>query len=194
LVEKFYNVYEESIHIPLIVSNPIAFPRPVQTSSLASHVDLVPTLYRLLSRTDPNARDLDRYDFIGKDISPILDGATADPCVSVQASIHFTYDDIPCRNAPSIVRCIRTSTYKYAVYFTPDGKDADWELYDLLQDPLEDCNLAGKPNAAVVEKDLDNQLVETMKASKTLPTDFEWPPLATNYSRGVPTTTPSREM
>ena len=190
LVEKFYNVYEESIHIPFIVSNPVAFPKPIQTPSLASHIDVVPTLYRLLS---PDSTSSDAYEFIGKDLSPILDGATADPCTSVQDSIHFTYDDIPCRHCPSIVRCIRTTAYKYAVYFTADGKDADWELYDLRQDPLEDSNLAGMPSATVIQKELDDELVKIMRTAKTLPVDFAWPPLATNYSRGVPPTTTSED-
>jgi len=205
LVEKFYNVYEESIHIPLIVSNPIAFPKPFQTPALASHVDLVPTLYSLLSssRSTMTTNSLPdstspQYSFVGTDLSPILDGGAGDgtststhnPSSSspsgVQSRIHFTYDDIPCRDAPSIVRCIRTMDYKYAVYFTPDGKDADWELYNLIQDPKEDSNLAGDPAMRSIQKELDDQLLQTMELSKTLPSRFEWPPLPTMYSRGVP--------
>jgi choline-sulfatase len=197
LVEKFYNAYEESIHIPLIVSNPIAFPGAFQTSSLASHVDLLPTLHQLLlqgNQKGATPTNGDSYEFIGKDISPILDSAITDPCASVQANIHFTYDDIPCRNAPSIVRCIRTAKYKYAVYFTPDGNDADWELYDLTQDPLEDFNLAGQPSVAALQQDLDKELVNTMQVSKTLPLDFEWPPHPTVHSRGVPDETPCKDF
>lgn len=184
LVEKFYNAYEESIHIPFIVSNPISFPKPVQTTSFASHVDLVPTLYSLLQNGQVNKEKSSAYDFIGKDLTPIMDKTTVEATVSVQPDVHFTYDDIPCRDAPSIVRCIRTKSHKYAVYFTPDGKDADWELYNLSHDPLEDRNLAGQVGVADIQNDLDKRLVQTMLGSKTFPSRFSWPPKATKFSRG----------
>jgi choline-sulfatase len=179
LVEKFYNAYEESIHIPLIVSNPLLFPNPVRTKALASHVDILPTFYNLLGLEEGDDPSLNA-DFVGQDLTPVLNQSTG----SVQSSVHFTYDDIPCPNCPSIVRCIRTSQFKYAVYFTPNGKDADWELYDLEDDPLENNNLAGQPNYAKVQADLEDQLVESMKRLKTLPQQFAWPPKASKYSVG----------
>jgi choline-sulfatase len=189
LVEKFYNAYEESIHIPFIVSNPIAFPNPLQTPALASHIDILPTLQRLLTTGSlvPSINSSDD-EFVGQDLTPILDKTVADslsPLPEVQSSIHFTYDDIPCREAPSVVRCLRTKLFKYAVYFTPDGEDADWELYDLTKDPLENVNIAGQPSFATLQQRFDEQLVQTMKQLKTYPTAFSWPPKATKYSRGV---------
>lgn len=190
LVEKFYNAYEESIHIPLIVSNPIAFPNPLQTPALASHVDLLPTLQRLLTIGSPLPVDKGSPNdhFVGQDLTPILDLTVADslaPLPEVQSSIHFTYDDIPCRQAPSTVRCLRTIRFKYSVYFTPDGKDADWELYDLTKDPLENNNVAGQPSFTTLQQRLDEELVRTMKQLKTHPTAFLWPPAATKYSKGA---------
>jgi choline-sulfatase len=195
LVEKFYNCYEESIHIPFIVSNPIAFPNPLQTAALASHVDIVPTLQRLLtigSTTPPTTTSSkessrNKDEFVGQDLTPILDtmADSPSPLPEVQSNIHFTYDDIPCSRCPSVVRCIRTKRFKYAVYFTPDGKDADWELYDLVKDPLENDNIAGRPSFATLQESLDRQLVQTMTKLKTYPTEFAWPPIATKQSRGV---------
>jgi hypothetical protein len=37
-----------------------------------------------------------------------------------------------------------TLRYKYAVYFTSYGDNADWELYDLQVDLDEDYNVAGQ--------------------------------------------------
>ena len=179
LVEKFFNAYEESIHIPFIVSNPLAFPNPVQTSALASHIDILPTLQSLLGLGVTANSDCH---FVGRDLTAILDQSST--VTSVQPSIHFTYDDIPCRHAPSIVRCLRTDRFKYAVYFTPDGMDADWELYDLEKDPLENHNVAGQPSLATLQARLDEQLVQSMQHHETLPTAFPWPPKATQYSRG----------
>jgi hypothetical protein len=34
--------------------------------------------------------------------------------------------------------------YKYSVYSTSNGDNADWELYDLQVDPDEDYNVAGQ--------------------------------------------------
>lgn len=187
LVEKFFNVYEESIHIPFVVSNPIAFPKPMQTPALASHIDILPTLRSLLIKGSLLSEgQMEGNDaLVGTDLTPILDGDSDAIQTGVQSSIHFTYDDIPCRNAPSIVRCIRGIRFKYAVYFTPDGQDADWELYDLSKDPLENVNLAGQPSFATLQQRFDEQLVKAMKQKKTFPTLFEWPPKPTKHSRGV---------
>jgi len=175
LLEKFYNAYEESIHIPLVFSNPIAYSKPETTHSLASLLDLVPTLAGLLGVEKDFSGS-----FYGRDLTPVL----VNPRSTVQDFVHFTYDDIPARRAPSIIRCVRTTQYKYAVYFTQDGADADWELYDLLEDPLENINIAGKPFYAKVQEELDQQLRKTMRAMKTEP-EFPWPPAETKFSRGT---------
>jgi arylsulfatase A-like enzyme len=175
LVEKFYNAYEESIRIPLVFSNPIAYQQPETTHSLASLVDLVPTLAQLLGV----AKDFSGC-FFGRDLTPVLEN----PRSSAQDLVHFTYDDIPSRDAPSIIRCIRTARYKYAVYFTPNGDDADWELYDLEEDPDENDNKAGQPAFEAVQFDLDQQLCQVMKEMKTEPSLFAWPPVETEISRG----------
>ena len=44
LRQKAFNAYEETIHVPLVVSNPVLFPRPAETDALASLVDLLPTI------------------------------------------------------------------------------------------------------------------------------------------------------
>lgn len=176
LVEKLVNAYEESIRIPFIFSNPIVFPEGQTTDALASSMDLVPTVAHLLGVADEYPDK-----FVGADISPIL----RNPNESVQDSIHFVYDDIPCSRSPSIIRCIRTSRYKYAVYFTKDGMDADWELYDLKHDPDENDNRAGWDKYAEVQSYLDKKLQELMKEKNTMPTNFTWPPKETDESRGT---------
>ena len=44
LRQKMFNVYEETINVPLVVSNPVLFPRRRETDALASLVDVLPTL------------------------------------------------------------------------------------------------------------------------------------------------------
>jgi arylsulfatase A-like enzyme len=192
LVEKFYNCYQESIHIPLVVSNPILFPERKTTQTLSSHLDILPTLTSLVLRAKNAEQEPFLMTFQGKDLTPILDepdngtsGRHRESNSGVASQhVHFTYDDIPCPGAPSVIRCIRTKQYKYAVYFDPDGSDADWELYDVAADPLENTNLAGNPMYASVQQVLDAELVSTMKQHGTLPKAFQWPPLTTHDSRG----------
>jgi arylsulfatase A-like enzyme len=47
LRQKMFNTYEETIHVPLVFSNPVLFPRAVTTTALASLIDIVPTLLSL---------------------------------------------------------------------------------------------------------------------------------------------------
>jgi choline-sulfatase len=191
LLEKFYNGYEESIRVPLVFSNPRVWPEGQTSQALVSTVDLVPTLASLLGVTElPTSVDGRRKmpaSFDGQDLSPCL----LDPALTVQDHIHFTYDDSGPRKAnptdvtlPAIVRTIRTDRWKYSVYFLADGKDADWELYDLQNDELENTNLAGNPKYAATQRALDLKLQATMRRLGTMPTVFTWPPQATPLSRG----------
>jgi hypothetical protein len=66
--------------------------------------------------------------FYGISLVEVLDNPGTCPNEMV---VHFTYNDIPSCNAPSIIPCVRTLRYKYAMYFTSDSSDADWELYNL---------------------------------------------------------------
>ena len=47
LRQKMFNAYEESIRVPLVISNPVLFPEPRESDALVSLVDLVPTLLGL---------------------------------------------------------------------------------------------------------------------------------------------------
>jgi len=177
LVEKFYNAYEESIHIPLIVSNPVVWPAGSgQTAtSMASLIDLMPTLASLLGVADSFPG------FKGKDLTKVL----VNPSESARDHVHFTYDD-ESGPGPSIIRTYRTPQYVYSVYFVADGSDADWELYDLAADPLENTNVAGTQQYGEIQKTLDTDLVTAMTNMGTLPKGFTWPPQKTTSSRGGP--------
>jgi arylsulfatase A-like enzyme len=153
LRQKMFNVYEEMLNVPLVVSNPVLFPQPVQTGALASLVDLMPTLATLAKVPDRS-----QWEFKGVDLMPIIEDASqnpANPTAEVQDDVLFTFDD---KNAgapngqnivtqPNHIRCIRDSRYKYAVYFDAAGVvDQQYELYDLESDPYELHNMANPEN------------------------------------------------
>lgn len=171
LRQKMFNVYEEMFNVPLVVSNPVLFPQPVQTDALASLVDLMPTLATLAKAPKPG-----EWDFKGVDLMPIILDASqhpSSPTATVQDDVLFTYDD---RNAgtpnnqqvvrqPNHIRCIRDTRYKYAVYFDPAGvEEQQYELYDLLNDPYELHNMANPANTAHYDAAKAREMAAKLKA------------------------------
>ena len=51
LRQKTFNVYEETINVPLVFSNPVLFAEGAETDALASLVDVLPTALSLAGRS-----------------------------------------------------------------------------------------------------------------------------------------------
>jgi len=143
LRQKNFNVYEESIRVPLVYSNPKLFRKPRSEDALVSHVDFLPTLANLIA-----APGSAREKWQGRDYSSeVLKGSTREPG---QQYVVFTYDDFQAGQAsgphippPNHIVAIREQRWKLARYYDVDGNVADeWEMYDLRDDPLETTNLA----------------------------------------------------
>ncbi|WP_305094577.1 sulfatase-like hydrolase/transferase [Prescottella sp. R16] len=153
LRQKVFNAYEETLRVPLVISNPVLFPQPVHTGALATLIDVVPTLASLAHVPDPGA-----WDFRGVDLMPVVADAAAHPTAptaTVQDVVHFTYDDQNCATPdgqdivtqPNHMRTIRDDRWKYSVYFDPSGvTPPQFEMYDLHSDPLELHNRANPLN------------------------------------------------
>jgi choline-sulfatase len=145
LRQKAFNTYEESLRIPLVVSNPVLFPKAYETDNLASLIDLMPTFADLA-----NVKPLDGL--MGRSLAPILRNPEKPP--AVQEEIVFTYDDVRASNpngspvnAADRIRCIREGKWKYARYFHAKGSyPQEWEMYDLEADPDETDNLGSPAN------------------------------------------------
>jgi arylsulfatase A-like enzyme len=170
--QKFYNAYRESLSIPLIFSNPRLYPEARSTDSLASLIDVLPTLATITEVPEP-----ERYGLKGHDLTPIL----SDPTASVQEVLHFTYeDDVFPVKGPSFIRAITEKDWKYAVYYAPfTGEPTEYEMYDLVNDPLETLNLAhvkhATPSSDVERARLHQRLWDVMRASGTRPDEIRWP-------------------
>ena len=142
LRQKAFNVYEETIRVPLIFSNPSLAPEARSCPHPASLVNLVPTIAGLTGAEPPPGLS-------GTDLSPLLRDPGAPP---VQDQVLFTFDDMHAGTGqvadilpgvPGRIRCIRERRFKYARYFRDgDGPPAEYEMYDLDEDPLELENLA----------------------------------------------------
>jgi choline-sulfatase len=148
LRQKNFNFYEEAIRVPLVYSNPQLYPSPVRTDALVSHVDFLPTIADLFGAPPPA-----RARWQGVDYSTLVLDPSAKP---VQDYIVFTYDDFqsgqdsppypglkPFPPAPNHIVSIRETRYKLAEYYDVNGViPSQWEMYDLMTDPLEIRNLA----------------------------------------------------
>ncbi|MGW6379531.1 sulfatase-like hydrolase/transferase [Rhodococcus sp. NPDC055112] len=155
LRQKVFNTYEETLRVPIVVSNPVLFPTPVQSDAMASLIDVMPTLATLAGVPDRGA-----WDFRGTDVTPVIADAAAnpaDPTATVQDEIVFTYDDQNCAvpdgqflvTQPNHIRCVRDTRWKYSAYFDPAGViPPQFELYDLETDSLEMHNCANPLNRA----------------------------------------------
>lgn len=172
--EKAFNAYEETIRVPLIISNPHLFPNPVETDTLACSLDLMPTLAKFAG-----VYDIFKYSFQGSDLTPLFtkpQGEVLDPEGKVRDCIHFTYDDgvIPGRFelTPRRIRTLRTNKWKYSVYFNDNGSNYEFELYDLENDPDENNNLSGHPEYLPKFRELHQQLQDFMYKLKTIPHTF----------------------
>jgi arylsulfatase A-like enzyme len=200
LRQKAFNAYEETINVPLVVSNPVLFPKAAETGALASLVDVLPTLLRLGDSPIPaglRGRDLtpvlahaaaparETLSRAAVDLSPVTDHEA--PEASVRDSVHFTYDDHQAATAmteapgqPNRVRALRSATAKFAFYFDPTGRrPSEYELYDLERDPLEVHNLmdvrSGQPSdaaAAALHGDLAERLEAAMQECGTAPATY----------------------
>lgn len=179
LRQKTFNAYEETLRVPLIVSNPVMFPQATSTRSLVSLVDLMPTLATLADVPEPGA-----WTFRGADLTPIISDAVAypaNPTASVQSSVLFTFDDENTASpdgqdivrAPNHIRAIRDKRWKYTVYFDPAGRERPQrELYDLRNDPHELRNLADPAVPGYAPKQvaaMDTKLKKRMTETATTP-------------------------
>nr|WP_269799243.1 sulfatase-like hydrolase/transferase [Bacillus sp. FJAT-45037] len=97
LYQKWYNMYEESIHVPLIIHSPKMFKRSEQTDMLTSHVDILPTLLglsganvqRIQGRLDKDHTEV--HPLVGRDLTPLLNGEKE--FCGVDEPIYFMTDD-----------------------------------------------------------------------------------------------------
>ena len=146
------------LNVPIVFSNPVLFPEPVTTSSLASLIDIMPTLASIGNVPDPS-----RWTFRGQDLTPVF----TDPSAQVQDAILFTFDDQRAGSEvasdpmpqPNHIQAIIQNDWKYARYHDPDDPaNVEFEMYDLRNDPTERNNLTGWSSYAEKEAELQEAL------------------------------------
>ena len=132
------NLYDTSVKVPVIISQPGRVPGGVVNADLLSHYDLYPTLLDYLGFENPDAALLP-----GASFAPLLRGGSLDERGAV-----VVFDEY----GPA--RMIRTRQWKY-IHRYPYGPH---ELYDLLNDPGETVNCLSDPASAPTAADLKHRL------------------------------------
>ncbi|HCL29078.1 MAG TPA: sulfatase [Candidatus Latescibacteria bacterium] len=125
-----HGMYENTLHVPLILRLPGKLPAGHRVSGTSLHQDLVPTMLQLMG-----VKPRQKIDFDGTSLLPLVDGKKAS-----------NYSDF------YITECTwmrkhgwRTPEWKLIVALEPDFHfKPEVELYNLVQDPLELKNLANK--------------------------------------------------
>jgi choline-sulfatase len=115
------NMYDTSVKVPCIISQPGRIPAGVVNRDLLSGYDVFPTLADYLGLTHDPGREKP-----GRSFAPVLEGR---PSGAERAVV--VYDEY------GPVRMVRTSEWKY-VHRYPDGPH---ELFHLMEDPGERRNL-----------------------------------------------------
>jgi len=167
LREKSYSAYEEMIHVPLVISNPVLFPAACETDAFYSHVDLLPTLAEL-AQTKPEG--------VGNSMLPVM----IDPRTSVQDCVLFAFDDafvLKPDTPGSHIRALRAGNNTYAVYYGATGGPFEFELYDNEKDPGQMINLVNTrtPDVIVQWRKMHQLLVEKMAQVNATPVGFTFP-------------------
>ena len=95
--QKWFNAYEEAIHVPLIFSGPLIADTPRDEHALTSHADLIPTLLGLCDiDIDRAAKQLaqshsETRPFVGRDLSPLVRGNGR---VAPEPVFFMTFDNV----------------------------------------------------------------------------------------------------
>jgi arylsulfatase A-like enzyme len=117
------NVYEHSVHVPLIFSGP-GIPQNETSESFAYLIDVFPTLCDLTGTDTPSTVE-------GRSLVPALE----DPQTKIRTHVHCAYTHL--------MRSVRDERYKLIEY-NVDGIRTT-QLFDLQTDPWEMNNLADNP-------------------------------------------------
>ncbi|NQU44961.1 sulfatase-like hydrolase/transferase, partial [bacterium] len=150
-ISQKWNMYEESIRVPLTIYDP-RLPTTSQGSreQMGLNIDLGPTMLALAGLEISSVMQ-------GTDLSPILRDADS----KGREDWFYDHDLGDYLNLP---RCqgVRTGRWKYIHYTATDEE----ELFDLAADPLEMNNLASDPDHASTLAKLRQRCNELREAAK----------------------------
>jgi len=140
------NLHHAAHSVPLIVRQTGLLPKSQQSNHMVSNMDLYSTILDYTGIAQPESDT----PVPSKNLMPILAG---DDTVDWQDDAVYAEQEE--------TRVIRTRKWVLFKRFDgPGNQGIGDELYDVESDPLETCNLSGKPDYKVIEAELTNRLSE----------------------------------
>jgi arylsulfatase A-like enzyme len=138
-------MYEESLRMPFLVRWPAAIKPGTRNDAIALNVDFAATFLDAAGLPTP-------ADMQGKSLLPLLRGrAPAD----WRTSMYYRYYHDPGDHNTRAHYGLRTRTHKLIYFWKKD----QWELFDLVHDPLELHNLYGEPGHDQLTAELKAELL-----------------------------------
>jgi arylsulfatase A-like enzyme len=151
-------MYEESLSMPFMVRYPAMVAAGSTCAAIALNVDVAPTFLELAGVDVPT-------DVQGRSLVPLLQGDTPDDWRQSMYYRYWMHRDTA-HNVPAHYG-VRTRTHKLICYYNdPLGQEGahgpadpvEWELFDLVADPLETTNLIDDARYAHVVTELRAEL------------------------------------
>ncbi|WP_248926140.1 sulfatase [Paenibacillus hamazuiensis] len=151
-------LYEQTVHVPVIMRWPGRIPQGKRIGGLVQHADLLPTIMEAVRRGQPAGIELEALRETGT-----LDGKSLWPCIEGTDSKGTNGRIYLSECAWQAARAVRTERYKFIRYYDSGPFTRPLrELYDLLADPEETNNLAERlPDVA---SELERDLIEFVQA------------------------------
>ena len=145
-------MYEESLRTPFLVRWPAAIKPGTSIDAMALNVDFAPTFLDAAGLPAP-------ADMQGRSLVPVLRGRTP---ADWRTAMYYRYYHDPGHHNTRAHYGVRTRTHKLIHYWKKD----QWELFDLVNDPLELDNLYGQPGQEKLTESLKAELLRLKKAMK----------------------------
>lgn len=183
--QKFYQAYEETIHVPLVISSKIFGEKHQDIYNLTTHIDLLPTLLECAKINKEKSRQKLGQQFSlniplpGRSLLPFI----LDPNISANMPVYFYTEDNPTEgplqfagltclpyesvhqpaSVEAIVVFLENELWKITHYYNPAGScgnldGVEYEIYNITSDPMELVNLYDNKLIAATQAILLNLL------------------------------------
>jgi arylsulfatase A-like enzyme len=143
-------MYEEALRMPFLIRWPGIIAAGSKSDAIGLNVDFAPTFLAAAGQPIPDSMQ-------GRSLVPVLRGRTPSDW---RTSMYYRYYHDPGDHNTRAHYGVRTATHKLIHFWTKD----QWELFDLVKDPLELNNLYGQPGQEQLTATLKAELARVKKA------------------------------
>lgn len=147
-------VFEESLRTPCLIRYPGVAKPGTASKAITSNLDFAETFLDAAGLPVPKEMQ-------GKSLVPILKGETP---ADWRKSFYYHYYEFPGSHSVAKHYAVVTDQYKLVHFYEP--RTNYWELFDNKTDPHELTSVYGKPEYAVVQKELEFELARLRKELK----------------------------